>query len=433
MDPFCEVSPFRPSGGYSHNILHIFLILSCNHLVRRLSLISRWTSREDHELELDPAPIAGGPSAPIIHPSPDEYLSKPWHTTRILSPPLAAFSVQVVSFFWGTTFSVQSLQMASSSTSTIEIEGSNFISSVAFLADGRHIVGGGFEGQVRRWRAEDGQEVGRPMNAGDSIVSLAVSRDGKWVVSGTESGRVTIWDAMTHSKVTEFRAHPDFPIEAVDVSPDVTRIATGAHDTTACAWSVSTGERLLGPLKHDFTLAAVKYSSDGCLLATATCEIHSIRIYDSQDGRLLLNVPVQVDAFDQSLLWSNDNKHLFALSDGKIKCLNVPTGTTLSEWPIHSSNDPRGITLARNGRFIAASANSSLSFWDTTTHGQIGPVIEHADVLFSMAISPNYDLVTSGVKSVVLRSLHDVLPSPYFDEASASMHSRISQREMAPK
>lgn len=268
------------------------------------------------------------------------------------------------------------------------------------------------------------------MNAGGTILSLAVSQDGKWVVTGVDSGRVMVWDMETHSKTNEFQAHPEFPVEAVDLSPDGTRIATGSYDSIAYAWSLSTGERLLGPLIHDNTLAVVKYSLDGRLLATATCETHSVRVYDSQDGRLLVNIPVEVRSFNQSLAWSCNSKHIFALSDGNIKCLDVSSGTTLSEWPIHSRNDPRGITLASNGRFIAASANSSVSFWDITTHEQIGPVIEHADVILFVAISPNYDFVTSGVKSTVLRSLRDILPSPYCDDVSASTFKYRSARSL---
>ena len=43
-------------------------------------------------------------------------------------------------------------------TKPIEIDG---IYSVAFLADGRHIVSGGEEGKIRRWRVEDGRETGK--------------------------------------------------------------------------------------------------------------------------------------------------------------------------------------------------------------------------------------------------------------------------------
>lgn len=53
-------------------------------------------------------------------------------------------------------------------------------------------------------------------------------------------------------------------------------------------------------------------------------------------------------------------EQLFALSrDGNIDCLDVSTGTTLSKWDIHSSDDPWFIALASNGTFLAVSANSS--------------------------------------------------------------------------
>jgi WD40 repeat protein len=77
------------------------------------------------------------------------------------------------------------------------------------------------------------------------------------------------------------------------------------------------------------------------------------------------------------------------------------------------------ISLARNGTFIAASAGSSVSFWNTTTHEQIGSVIEFTHDIWSMAISANDDLVTGGDKKITLRSLCDILPSLGFDVVSA--------------
>lgn len=80
----------------------------------------------------------------------------------------------------------------------------------------------------------------------------------------TENGQVTVWNAETHSEVRRFKvqALAGYRVEAVDVSPDETRIVTGSHDKAICVWSLSTGERLLRPLQHHDTLTAVKYSCD---------------------------------------------------------------------------------------------------------------------------------------------------------------------------
>ena len=302
---------------------------------------------------------------------------------------------------------------------TIEIDGERSIRSVAFLVDGGQFLSGGVDGKIRCWRVEDGEEVGMPIDAWSTVCTIAVSRDGKWVVSGTNSGRVTVWNAENHEKAIGLAGHEDW-VRAVDVSPDASRIATGSYDKTACVWSLSTGERILGPLQHDWSLAAVKFSPDGRLIATATWCRTSIRIYDNENGRLLIDFPIQVSSSEnQSLAWASDSKQLFALSrDGNINHLDVDRGAMLSQWPIHRNNNYRCIALTSDCQFIAASAGSSVSFWDTTTHEQIGSVIEHIALVVSMAISEKYDIVIGGGQQITLRNIYDVLHSSCSEDSS---------------
>lgn len=310
-----------------------------------------------------------------------------------------------------------------------EIDVSKDVCSVAFLADGKHVVGGGYGGKVRCWQAEDGQEVGTAMNAGSTVLNIAVSLDGNWVVGGTKNGQVIVWNAERQENVTEFQAHENW-VRAVDVSQDMTRIASGSDDKTACVWSISSGERLLGPLEHDNVLAATKFSPNGDLLVTAAWWKESVRIYNSQDGCLLIDIPIRVNSYEnQSLAWSLNSTLLFALSfDGDVKCFDVSTGTMNSSWPVCTGDiTAKCMIVASNGKFIAVSANSLVFFWDTTTHKHIGPVIEHTDAIRSIAISPNYVLATGGGKTITIRSLVDILPSQYADDVSAP-HQELAAR-----
>jgi WD40 repeat protein len=312
----------------------------------------------------------------------------------------------------------------------IKINGWEFIYSVAFLVDGKHVVSGGRPGKIRRWQVEDGKGVGAPMYTGSPVFSIAVSPDGRWIFSGTDSGLVTVWNAKNHSKVTELTAHND-AVFAVDVSPDGTRIATGSNDKTLYVWSLPSGQRLLGPFKHDDFVVAVKFSPNGRLIATATWQRDSVRVYDldSQNGSFCLVFSVTVGSqFNQSLAWANDSKQLFVLSrDGNVSCLDVSTGKTRSTWSIHTGSDEaKCIALGGNGTFITVSANSSVSFWDTTTHERIGSVIEHTHDIWVMAISANYDLVSGGQKTVTLLGLYDILPSRYFGNVRVSEKAHVT-------
>jgi len=282
-------------------------------------------------------------------------------------------------------------------------------------------VSGDDEKKIRRWRIEDGKEVGTPIDAWGNVRNIAVSRDGNLIASGTMDGFVTVWDAERHSKVTEFRPHEE-RVLAVDFSPDGTNIMTGSEDGTACVWSLSTGERLLGPLEHDFSVAAAKFSPDGRLIATATWHRDSVRVYDSQNGSLLVEFPVKANLVlnnNHSLAWASDSNQLFVFShDAYIHHVDVSAKTTLSQWRIHSTNYPTCIALESNNTFIAASAGPSVSFWDTTSHEQIGTIIKYTHQVWSLAMSPNYDLVTSGNNSITLQALRGILPPRYIDNVS---------------
>jgi len=263
------------------------------------------------------------------------------------------------------------------------------------------------------------QGGGDANEGGDDVRDIAVSQDGRWIVTGMVGGDVTVWNGRNHLKVTEFDAHNHY-VNAVDISPDATKFATGSSDKTACVWSLSTGERLLGPMKHDFEVVAAKFSPNGRLIATATEDRDSVRVYDSRNGSLLVEFPVKVNwGFNQSLAWASDSMQLFALShDGYIHRVDVLAETTLAKWQIHNRNDPTCIALASNGTFLAASARSSVSFWDTTTREQIGTVIKYTHHVSAMVMSSNCDLVTSGDERITLQSLRGILPSLYIDKVS---------------
>ena len=266
-----------------------------------------------------------------------------------------------------------------------------------------------------------------PMDAGRDVHHIAVSRDGKWIISGTSQWLVQVWSAESGEKVREIGGHRDW-VNAVDVSPDSTRIASGSSDKTARIWSLSTGKRLLGPWEHDGWVFAVKFSPDGRFIATATrC---FLRVYDCRN---LVNVPVEIpSSFNYSFAWSSNSKHIFAVSSGKIICLDAPRGATLSQWSIHGDQANR-IALESDGAFIAASSGSSISFWDATTHKQIRSVIEHTANVNCMTISANYDIAIGGGNKITLVSPCNIFPSSCCDTVSTlKSRTRFAAQRATP-
>ena len=90
---------------------------------------------------------------------------------------------------------------------------------------------------------------------GMDLNAISVSRDGKWIVCGTMQG-TSVWDAELERKVVEVPAEDTNYVDAVDFSPESTRFATAAS-RKASIWSITTGERLVGPFEHDSAVTTV--------------------------------------------------------------------------------------------------------------------------------------------------------------------------------
>ena len=291
--------------------------------------------------------------------------------------------------------------------------------------DGKEVLSGSEDGMVRRWRVDNGMEVGEPIQTEEAeIYAAALSPDRKWLVCGLRllnapGGKTCVWDAQTHQKVLDIHDHTN-TVYSVDISRDSTKFVTGAADGVTFIWSMTTGERLVGPLLQDGYVVAVRFSPNGDRIATATAEnpdAKSIRIYNSHDGQPLLDIPFSVKQMSSSCLtWSGDGRQLLAVSYGEAKCFDSASGSLLSKWSIHSNGYPTSIALARNQKFVVVSAYNSLSFWDMSTHKQIGTVINHESTIWSIALSTGSDdCMVTGERNgkVVLRSLRDILPVSY--------------------
>ena len=293
--------------------------------------------------------------------------------------------------------------------------GSDTSWAVTFHPDGMHVFGG-TKNDIRRWRLADGQEVGKQTVTGKYANTIAVSRDHKWVVFGTWEG-AKVWDTELRKKVVEVEDTED--VRGVDVAPDSTRFSTGTFEGKASIWNITTGERLVGPLDHDGPVSGIKFSVDGGCIATACRQHSTIRIFDSHNGDQLVSIdnPMPGAYPTTPIDWSTDNRRLFAISNGhKIKSFDSSTGSQLAEWQIHENNSQRmSIALSTNNKFIASSAGRSVSFWDTSTHLQLG-IVEQTDVIQSIALSPDGSHLAIGSDNsgtINIWDLRGILPEPY--------------------
>jgi WD40 repeat protein len=145
------------------------------------------------------------------------------------------------------------------------------VQDVAFSPDGRLLVTGDSEMQVRFWHVDSGREYGKPLTNLELANAVTFNPDGTLVAAGLADRTVHIWDVSTRQPYGPvLRGHTN-QVWSVAFSPDGKLLASAGDDRTVRLWNIATGKPHGQPiLAHENVIWQVAFSPDGQTLATAS-------------------------------------------------------------------------------------------------------------------------------------------------------------------
>lgn len=268
-----------------------------------------------------------------------------------------------------------------------------WIRAVAVSRDGKYVLLGGVKAQL--CELATGRSVLPDLiHAADRWVdAVDISPDGTKLATGSYDGTARLWDAKTGSQLLPPLRHgdptqPDHNwIHAVTFSPDGRVLATGGHDGTARFWETSTGRQVGSSLQHQGSVQAVAFSPDGRILATGSRD-WELRLWDVASGRLLQQIghPAWVTA----VAFSPDGRKLLSgCSDHRVRIWDVATGRMQCE-PLRHSAPVYAVAFSPDGSLIlTAGADHTSRLWDADSGLPIGAPIWHDAEVPAVAFSPD--------------------------------------------
>ena len=268
---------------------------------------------------------------------------------------------------------------------------------MAFTPNGEYLLSCG-QKSVQVWRVNDGKHVATMPAEG--VWYLAASQDGRWIAGATTNCKVLVWNAVTYKQL-----FADLTGWKADFSPDSTRLISPAGNlNTATIWDLATCQKVR-TLDHDsgYVLTA-RYSPQGGRIATASTE--SVRVWDSKDGRLLVDIKVPASG----LIWGNSDLFVITRDSGTIKRINAATGSTIYEWPFPDADSGGwSMDVPQHGKFITCAAKKTITFRDTVAHSQ-SILIQHThDIQFISCSSDGQLLAFAAESKIVVKDLSSIV------------------------
>ncbi|WP_317795429.1 NB-ARC domain-containing protein [Actinoplanes sichuanensis] len=326
----------------------------------------------------------------------------------------------------------------------------------AVAADGTWFVTGSDDHTVRIWSVGESQARYVLEGHADAVNACAIAPDGRWLVSAGADGTARVWDAESGKSRAVLRGHSS-GVAGCAVLSDGSAVITSGDDGTARMWE-TTDWRLVAVLERRATgVSDCATAGVGRLVATATYEYGTIRIWDADDAlRWGTGVPAAQaatayqSAFDVNpihacalspdgsmilaayhnqvaKIWNASagtlrlvaNEHrepltdctftpdgarfVTATRDGTVNIFDTHTGEVV-DTPAHGHSSVSACTVAPDGvRLVIGAADGTVTVWDLDLGQSRAELVGHEDRIMCAAVTPDNALIITASRDGTAR------------------------------
>jgi WD40 repeat protein/serine/threonine protein kinase len=274
--------------------------------------------------------------------------------------------------------------------------------SLAFSADGQHLILGLFTGEIVVLDFAGRKVVKTLQEHTASVTAVAVAPKGKVFATTSADRTINVWDAATFKLLVRLRGHVG-EVWSGAISPDGSTVVSGSTEGVAKLWSANA--------RHTDTVL----DGGGILMGFFGGGRHlvvdwtnSVSVWTPETGaRMDFETPNNMPTLNGITTKTCDVKPdepLYALGrvDGSMELRDLTSGAKVAAWQAHDES-VGAVKFSRDGkRFATGSIKGDVKIWDSAHRREvtrIGPVDRHIMCLtFS---EDGKSLAGSGVSSRV--------------------------------
>lgn len=279
-------------------------------------------------------------------------------------------------------------------TASVFAETFSSIISLTFSPDGKLLVAGTANGEVRLRRIADGAELHVSKKHRGWVMSLAFSPDGSLLASASSDQTIKLWDHHTGRCCKTLQGHTHW-VSSVVFSPDGVMLASCSYDGVIKLWNIPTGQCLRTLKGHTHWVSSVAFSPDGDTLASGSYDA-TVKLWDVHTGQCQKTLHEHCQPV-RSVAFSPDGGTLASGSeDQTIKLWRVSDDLCSHTLQGHIGK-VMSVSFSPDGQTLCTGDEDAVvRLWNVQTGACYKVLQGHTSHVWSVVFSPDGSLLASG-------------------------------------
>lgn len=284
------------------------------------------------------------------------------------------------------------------------------VKHVSFSPDGRRAISASWDGSVRVWDLDQGNELdqlGAPLGR---VLSADGPAGGRLVAGCGSDGTIRIWDLNTKEEVRKLDQHKT-SVSMVRFSPDGARLLSVGRDRQVRLWDAKSGDLLRAfdqPLEYVNVLAFSPNGRDalcagGFFGNTNTPQTELFHVWDLNTGEVIFKTNSRIRSPINAAAFSPNGKWVVA---------NDVDNHGLGAWDLESGQQVRyvkdagniqAVSFHPNGRHVACGLYGGFALCDLELERMSEKFTGHDGNVDAVAISPHGRFALTGGMDKTIR------------------------------
>jgi len=274
----------------------------------------------------------------------------------------------------------------------------NWVTTVTFSADGRHLLSSSWDKSVKLWDVDTGRVVSTITSKGAGIQALAVSHDGRLMATEDAENNIVIRSTRGAEIRTIKGDRPPWDnswVYSIAFSPDDRTLAAALDSRTVQLWDVDSGRVVRTFSGASRTFLYMAFSPDGRWLATGG-DSRTIDLWNVDTGKVVKTLKGhRQDVY--AVLFSSDGQWLASASKDKtVRLWDVSSGREVHTLTGHQSL-VTSLAFSPNERWLASSGwDKTIKIWDVKAGREVQTLTGHTHQIYSLAFNSRGGWLATG-------------------------------------